>query len=355
MKPLVRIITTLVALAVGAAGLFLILHAWQIVPFSGGAEMTENAYVRGQVTIMSPQVSGYVAEVPVKDFERVKAGQILVKIDDRIYLQKVRQAEATLKGQQAQLDSLEQKKRSAEAKLASGKATISSAQVALKTAESTYERNKGLAANAIVSQSALEQSASALEQARAALAQAVSNQQVLEQDLASVDVSRAGYEAALEGARAALELAKIDLANTTIVAPADGRLSEVGARKGAYVAAGTQLVALVPDRIWVTANFKETQLSGIHIGQAVSFTVDALDHRSFSGKVESLSPATGSEFSVIKADNATGNFTKVAQRVGVRISIDPGQDLAKDLSPGLSVVVRIDKSAAPLKSVAADQ
>jgi multidrug resistance efflux pump len=345
MKPFVRIIATLVALAIGAAGLFLILHAWQLVPFSGGAEMTENAYVRGQVTIMSPQVSGYVADVPVKDFERVKAGQVLVRIDDRIYLQKVRQAEATLKGQQAQLDSLEQKRRSAEARLASGKATISSAQVALKTAESTYQRNKGLAASAIVSQSALEQSTSVLEQARAALAQAVSNQQVLEQDLASVDVSRAGYEAALEGAKAALELARIDLANTRIVAPADGRLSEVGARKGAYVTAGTQLVALVPDRIWITANFKETQLSGIHIGQAVRFTVDALDHRSFSGKVESLSPATGSEFSVIKADNATGNFTKVAQRLPIRIAIDGGQQEYDRLEPGMSVVVTVPPSS----------
>ncbi|MGV3551028.1 HlyD family secretion protein [Rhizobium sp.] len=346
MKPLVRILSTLVALAVGAVGLFLILNAWHLPPFAIAGEMTENAYVRGQVTIMSPQISGYVAEVPVKDFERVKAGQLLVRIDDRIYRQKVRQAEATLKGQQAQLDSLEQKKRSAEAKLDSGKATITSAQVALKTAESNFERNRSLAANAIVSQSALEQSTSALEQARANVAQAVSSQQVLEQDLAAVEVARSGYEASLEGAKAALELARIDLANTKIVAPADGRLGEVGARLGAYVAAGTQLVAVVPDRIWVTANFKETQLSGIRVGQQVSFTVDALGHQSFSGKVESLSPATGSEFSVIKADNATGNFTKVAQRLPIRIAIDGDQAGADRLEPGMSVVVTIPPSSA---------
>ena len=339
MKPLARLIATLIALAIGAAGLLLILHAWQLPPFTNGVEMTENAYVRGQVTIVSPQVAGYVADVPVKDFQRVKEGDLLVAIDNRIYLQKAKQAEASLAAQQAQLDSLEQKRKSAEAKILSGKAMMESADVALRTAEASYKRAKGLTASSVVSKSVLDQSASMLEQARAAVAQALSNQQVLEQELESVEVSRAGYQAGVDAARAALELARIDLANTRIVAPADGRLGEVGARKGAYVAAGTQLMAVVPDRIWVTANFKETQLAGIRVGQKVTFTVDALGHRQFTGKVESLSPATGSEFSVIRADNATGNFTKVAQRLPIRIAIDAGQPDADRLEPGMSVVV----------------
>ncbi len=341
MKPVTRLIATLSALAVGLAGLLLILYAWHLPPFADRAEMTENAYVRGQVTILSPQVSGYVADVPVTDFQRVKAGDLLLRIDDRIYQQKVKQAEANLRAQQAQIDSLEQKRRSSNAKLEAGKVQIASAESALKTAEATYERNRGLAAKGVFSQSALEQSSSALEQARAALAQASSNQKVSEQDAESIDVAREGYEASLDSARAALELAKIDLANTRIVSPADGRLGEVGARKGAYVTTGTQLMAVVPDRIWVTANFKETQLSAIRVGQRVTFTVDAMNHRQFWGKVESFSPATGSEFSVIRADNATGNFTKVAQRVPIRIAVGEGQADADKLEPGMSVVVTV--------------
>lgn len=343
MKPFTRLIATLIAIAVGLAGLLLILYAWHFPPFGDRAEMTENAYVRGQVTILSPQVSGYVADVPVTDFQRVKAGQILLRIDDRIYQQKVRQAEANLRAQQAQIDSLEQKRRSANARLEAGKVQIASAESALKTAEGTYERNRGLAAKGVFSQSALEQSASALEQARAALAQASSNQKVAEQDADSVDVAREGYQAAIEGARATLELAKIDLANTRILSPADGRLGEVGARKGAYVTAGSQLMAVVPDHRWVTANFKETQLPAIRVGQRVEFTVDAMNDRKFWGRVESFSPATGSEFSVIRADNATGNFTKVAQRVPIRIAIGEDQADAERLEPGMSVVVTIPK------------
>ncbi|MBB4066118.1 HlyD family secretion protein [Gellertiella hungarica] len=343
MKPLSRLVASLIAAAIALLGIGLILFAWHLPPFANRPEMTENAYVRGQVTILSPQVSGYVAEVTVKDFERVKAGQVLLKIDDRIYRQKVKQAEANLKAQEAQIASLEQKRRSAEAKLEAGRVQITSAESALKTAEATLERNRGLAAKTVVSQSALEQSESMVEQARAALAVASASQKVLEQDVEAIEVSRQGFEAAVDGARAALELARIDLANTAITAPADGRLGEVGARKGAFVTMGTQLMAVVLDKVWVTANFKETQLPDIRVGQQVTFTVDALDHHVFRGRIESLSPATGSEFSVLKPDNATGNFTKVAQRVPIRIAIEEGQAGAGRLEPGMSVVVTVPK------------
>jgi multidrug resistance efflux pump len=151
----------------------------------------------------------------------------------------------------------------------------------------------------------------------------------------------------VQGAKAAVRLAEIDLQNTRITAPEDGQLGEVGARLGQYVAAGTQLLTIVPERIWVIANFKETQLPGMKIGQPVTFTVDALNHAALTGHIERFSPAAGSEFSVIRTDNATGNFTKVAQRVSVRITIDPGQALAERLSPGMSVVVSVDTNAEP--------
>jgi multidrug resistance efflux pump len=171
--------------------------------------------------------------------------------------------------------------------------------------------------------------------------------EVARQDLASTLVNRQSLEAAVQGAEAAVHLAEIDLQNTRIVAPQDGRLGEIGARIGQYVSAGTQLLALVPEKIWVVANFKETQLAGMKPGQPVTFTVDALEHASLSGRIERFAPAAGSEFSVLKADNATGNFTKVAQRLPVRIAIEPDQDLAKRLSPGMSVVVSVDTASRP--------
>lgn len=346
MKTFFRHLTTAFALLLGVAGILLVLYAWRLPPFTGTEEITENAYVRGQVTIISPQLAGYIAEVPVKDYEKVKAGQVIIRLDDRIYQQKVKQAEATLHAQQAQIDALEQKLLSAKARISAARAQVGSAETTMKTAQSNFDRSRSLSATGVIAKSTFEQSSSTLEQARAALAQAKANQEVAEQDLAAIAVSREGYDAAVDSARAALELAEIDLSNTRIMAPVDGRLGEVGARVGAYVTAGSQLVAVVPERIWVTANFKETQLQGLTVGKPVSFTVDALGHRKFTGRIESLSPAAGSEFSVLKADNATGNFTKVAQRLPIRIAIDDDQPDIDRLAPGMSVIVSVEKTAA---------
>jgi multidrug resistance efflux pump len=177
------------------------------------------------------------------------------------------------------------------------------------------------------------------------VSQAEAGLEVSKQALATTLGARAGLQAAVSGAEAAVELARIDLDNTRIVAPRDGRLGEIGARIGQYVTAGSQLLALVPNDVWVVANFKETQLDGMKAGQPVAIAVDALQRNELTGHIERFSPAAGSEFSIIRPDNATGNFTKVAQRVGVRIVVDPGQPLAEMLSPGLSVVVRVDKDA----------
>jgi multidrug resistance efflux pump len=337
-----RSITTAIAALLGVAGIVLVLHAWGLPPFAGTDEVTDNAYVRGQVTILSPQITGYVAEVAVKDFEKVKAGQFLARIDDRIYRQKVKQAEAALHAQQAQIDALAQKRLSAEAKLRASKSQIEGAQTVLNTAQASFERSHSLFMSGMISQSALDQARSTLENARSAVVQAKANDEIARQDLDSVAVSREGYVAAIDSAKAALELANIDLKNTRIIAPVDGSLGEVGMRIGQLVTAGSQLMAVVPERIWVTANFKETQLHGMGIGQAVTFTVDALDHRRFTGRIESLSPAAGSEFSVLKPDNATGNFTKVSQRLSVRIAIDPDQEGKELLAPGMSAVVRVN-------------
>jgi multidrug resistance efflux pump len=345
MLKFLRSTATLVAVVIGVAGAALVLYAWRLPPFTSSVETTDNAYVRGQVTLISPQLNGYVAEVAVQDYQRVKAGQLLVRIDDRIYEQKLQQAKATLAVQKAALANSEQTRRSNEAKIKASEAQVDSVKAALKAADASWERIEPLLSRGVTTQKEADQARANLDQARAALSQAQAAVEVTRQDLAATLVNRSSLEAAVQGAEAAVRLTEIDLQNTRIVAPQEGRLGEVGARVGQYVSAGTQLLAVVPEKIWVVANFKETQLAGMKVGQPVALNVDALEHASLSGHIERFSPAAGSEFSVLKADNATGNFTKVAQRVPVRIAIDAGQDLAERLAPGMSVVVGVDTAS----------
>ncbi len=336
---------SLLVLMSGIAGLCLVLYAWRLPPFSSSVEITDNAYVRGYVTFLGPQVSGYVAEVPVKDYQTVRQGDLLLKIDDRAYLQKLAQAKATLATQEAALDNSDQQEVSARANIGSSEAAVDSAEAALRQAQLAADRQQNLIASGVGVTSAQEEAQAALDKAKAGLAQARAALEVSRQALATIIVNRGSLQAAVSGAAAAVELAKIDLQNTEIRAPRDGKLGEVGARLGQYVTTGTQLMAVVPSDVWVVANFKETQLAGMKVGQPVSITVDALNRKVLTGHVERFSPAAGQEFAVIKPDNATGNFTKIAQRIGVRISVDPGQDRENLLAPGLSVEVRLDKAA----------
>ena len=331
----------------GIAGVALVLYAWRLPPFQSAVEMTDNAFVRGYVTTMSPQVRGYVVNVPVKDYQEVKQGALLVKIDDRIYSQKLAQAESTLDTHKAALDNSRQQENAANANIASSKAAVESAEASLKQAQLASDRQDNLIRSGAGTSSSQEEAHAALEKARASVSQAKAALEVSQQDLQTIIVNRGSLQAAVANAEAAVELARIDLQNTEIHAPRDGKLGEVGVRVGQYVTAGTQLMAVVPHEVWIIANFKETQLSGMQAGQPVTIAVDALHRRKLTGHIERFSPATGSEFSVIKPDNATGNFVKIAQRVGVRIAIDPDQPLAAELTPGMSVVVHVDKSQEP--------
>ena len=338
-------IGTTVTLLVALLGIGVVLYAWQLPPFTSAIESTDNAYVRGQTTVVSPQTSGYVAQVPMQDFQRVRAGDVLARIDDRIYRQRVEQARATLAGQQASLANSAQTRRSREATVLAQEAGVANARAQLARAQADMDRVDVLVAEGSVSLRERDQTRAALRQAQAAVEQARAASEIARQDVRSVGVNRAGLEAAVESARAALQLAEIDLANTVIRAPNDGRLSEVGVRAGQYVTAGTQLMFLVPDRLWIIANYKEAQTAGMAPGQPVSFRVDALGKARLTGRVERLAPAAGSEFAVLKPDNATGNFVKVAQRISVRIAIDPDQQGVERLRPGMSVETRVDTTA----------
>lgn len=184
--------------------------------------------------------------------------------------------------------------------------------------------------------------------AQANVAKARASVNIARQDLALVDTNKASLAAALKAAEAKVQVAQINLQHTKIIAPSDGQLGEVSARLGQYVSAGTQLTSITPKMVWVTANFKERQLAGMAVGTPASFTVDALNDHPFKGHVVRISPAAGSEFSVLKADNATGNFTKISQRIAVRIELEPGQSQSEQLRPGMSTVVSVDTAQAPV-------
>lgn len=336
---------TLIASAIGIAGVLLLLFAWHLPPFAAAHPSTENAYLRGKVTQIAPQLSGYLSEVDVSDFQTVKQGDLIARIDPSSYRQKLSQAQATLASAKAAVDVAKQSVSSAVASEHSAEAALASAQSTLETAQTDAERMDKLRERGVTSQSSADQTDLALRQAQASVRQAEAQLQVQREATASAKLQIAARNADVESAEAAVELAQIDLSHTEIRAPADGRLGQVSAHVGQYATAGTTLVSHVGTDLWVIANFKETALHGLQAGQPVRFTVDALGGRAFAGHVQGFSPAAASEFSLLSGSNATGNFTKIAQRLPVRISIDEGQD-AQALRPGFSVVVDVDTAGA---------
>jgi multidrug resistance efflux pump len=324
------------------AGALLALYAWGLPPFRTDLQTTDNAYVRGQTTVIAPQVNGYVTQVLVQDFQQVRAGDPLVRIDERIYQQRVEQAEANVAAQVANLNNSQQSQRSSQASVAGQNAAVESARAQLARAEADMRRVTELVAEGSVSLRERDQTLAALRQAQAAVLQAEAQRTVAREQVRTVTVGRGGLEAAVESARAALRLAQIDLSNTIIRAPQDGQVGEIGVRLGQFVTAGTQLLFLVPRNVWVVANFREAQTARMAPGQRAIVSVDALGGQELRGRVQQLAPAAGSEFSVIRPDNATGNFVKVPQRIPVRIALDAGQLLAARLRPGMSVEARVD-------------
>ncbi|MGX5055551.1 HlyD family secretion protein [Enterobacter asburiae] len=338
----VRIVSVFTAAAIGIVGVLVILYAWQLPPFTRHAQFTDNAYVRGQTTFISPQVNGYITEVKVQDFVQVKKGDLLLQIDDRIYRQRVHQAEAQLAMKIASLNNNLQQRKSAEATIAKNDAALKNARAQSLKTQADLKRVKDLTADGSLSIRERDAALASAAQGSADIDQAKATLEMSRQDLQTVIVNRGALEADVENAKAALELAQIDLQNTRIIAPRDGQLGQIAVRLGAYVTAGTHLTTLVPPQHWVIANIKETQLAELRVGQPVKFTVDALNNKAYQGRVESISPATGVEFSAITPDNATGNFVKIAQRIPVRIEVLGEEDAYKLLRPGMSVQVTID-------------
>lgn len=336
----------LVFIAVALGAILLILAAWRLPPFGFGSERTEDAYVQGHTTVIAPQVTGYVQRVYVEDFASVKAGQLLVQIDPRPFQQRVEQARAVLDAKIANLKNNRQRIAQGLANIRVADSVIDGASAKRLEAARYSQRSSELIGEGALSKREGESDEANLADASASLRKAVATRDSAREELTAIRVNESALVAEVEAARAALHQAEIDLGYTQIRAPQDGTMSEIGVRTGQFAAAGTPLSYLVPAQRWIIANFKEAQTRDMKVGQPVWFAVDALGGQRINGHIERLAPATGAQFSALKPDNATGNFTKVPQRIPVRISIDAGQPLAQRLAPGMSVEVHVDTAHA---------
>lgn len=322
-------------------GVLAALFAWGLPPFGGGDQTTNNAYVRGRTTVVSPQVGGYLVDVPVVDFQRVQEGDLLARIDDAPFREKVQQGAANTAAQLATLANSAQSLRSAQAQLELQDAAVTAARAGLQKAQADMNRIAELADEGSVSLRERDQARAALQQAQAGVRQAQAQRAIAAENVRSVTVGRGALEAQVAGAEASKGLAEIEFSRTEIRAPRAGRLSEVSARVGQLVTPGTQLMYIVPDDLWVVANFKETQTAKMAVGQRATLAVDALAGLELTGRVQSIAPAASSEFSLVKPDAGSGNFVKVPQRIAVRIVLDKGQEAVKRLGPGMSVVATV--------------
>lgn len=313
---------------------------------AGNGKGTDNAYVRSDVTPVSTKVSGLIAEVLVADNQEVRAGDILFRIDDRDYRARVDQARAALTARRAAVASLD-------SSLALHRTAIGQARAAVRTAGAEADRStrelariEALRSEGWVTRARGDEAVASSEKALAGVAGAQAALSGAHDQVALVESQRPQLLADVEAAEAALRVAEIDLESTVVRAPADGRVAERQARKGQYVRPGTQLIALVSRKVWVVANFKETQLREMRAGERVTLTVDAVPGRLFEGQVESLSPASGAQFALLPPDNATGNFTRIVQRIPIRIMLRPGQTGIAELRPGMSARVRREEASA---------
>jgi membrane fusion protein (multidrug efflux system) len=311
-------------------------------------ESTDNAQLDGHITVIAPRVQAFVSRVLVDDNQHVKAGDTLVVLDDRDLKVRLQQAEADLANAEAAAGNARRggQARSqlawSRAQQASAEAAIASADANFKKAASDLERIRGLAANKIISAQQLDAAQAAYDASVAELESARKQAAAAADQVSMYGAALSGAGARFEAAQSAVDNARLQLSYVHILAPTDGVIAKRSAEAGALVQIGQTLMSIVPDHgLWVTANLKETQLEHVKVGDAATFTVDAYGDHEFHGHIESLSPATGARFALLPPDNATGNYTKVVQRVPVRIAVDGPPDPAYPLRPGMSVVPTI--------------
>jgi membrane fusion protein (multidrug efflux system) len=306
-------------------------------------QTTDNAYVESDISVISPHVSGYLATVNVTENAYVHVGDVLATINPRDFEIALAQAEARAASQKAAIATTVEKIAAAEANARSAEAAIASAEAQARRARTDYDRYQKLAKERFASRQKLESARADMQSADATLKSARANSASAIAQIAVLHAQKAEAEAQLKQADANLDQARRDLDYATIRAPVDGVVGNKHMDVGQLVQPGAQLASLVAlPHVYVEANFKETQIENIRVGQTVTIVSDAFPDTEVTGTVESFSPASGQIFSLLPAENATGNFTKVVQRVPVRIAVPDDNALAGRLRPGLSVYVSID-------------
>ncbi|WP_211461334.1 HlyD family secretion protein [Collimonas silvisoli] len=333
-------IVTGVAIAVGIGAAAYGWHWWNNGRFM---ENTDDAYVGGDITVISPKVPGYIVSAAVTDNQVVHAGDLLVKLDDRDYKAALEKAEGAVAAQQALLANLDATRNLQQAVIAQTRAGVAASAAETLRSYEDEQRYQNLSAKAAVSVQSAQRANADYKQALANGQKAQAVQVAAERELEVIATRRQQAVAALAQASAERDIAKLNLGYTELRAPIDGTIGNRYARNGAYAAAGAHMMAIVPARgLWVDANFKESQLAKVRPGLPATVEADVLPGRRFHGHVAGMAPATGAQFSVLPPENATGNFTKIVQRVPVRIVLDDADGVLGMLRPGLSVVAEVD-------------
>lgn len=338
-----------------------ILKAAVLVFLAGGAasgvihwynhrfeQSTDNAYIHGDMTAIAPKISGYVHEVTVSNNAQVKAGDVLVRLDARDYQARLDQAEAAVQAAQAALLVIDRQLDAQQTVIAEARAGIDTWRAEKSRSERDLGRINALVRNDYASRQSLDTARADADKAEAGINQARAKLASAESQVAVIQANRVAQQAALAQAIAARELAQADLDHTVITAPIDGVIGNSAVRLGEYVGPGAQMMVVVPlTGLWVEANYKETQITHMQAGQPVRLVVDAYPDTPLTASVTSFAPASGAQFSLLPPENASGNFTKIVQRVPVRIALPDHGPLAGLLRPGLSVVVDIDTAPTP--------
>jgi membrane fusion protein (multidrug efflux system) len=327
----------------GLLGLAAALYGYRWWTEGRFIETTDDAYVGGNVTTLSPQVSGLVTRILVADNQPVRAGQLLIVLDDRDERAALARAEAVVAKEQALLANLRARRALQQSVIAEAAAGLQAAQAAAAFAGEDAARYRVLALSSFASRQEDEKAAAARQKAQAAVRAAAARLAAAREERAVLDTEKAATEAGLAQAEADRRRARLALGYTRIRAPIDGIVGDRSAEAGAYAMAGNALLSIVPARgLWVDANFKEDELARMRPGQKATIVFDTLSGHAFEGRVLSLAPATGAVFSVIPPQNATGNFTRIVQRVPVRIALLDGAAAMGLIRPGLSATVSVD-------------
>jgi membrane fusion protein (multidrug efflux system) len=323
--------------------LVLITTRWNRWETNASRQTTDDAYLQADLTPIAAKVAGYVREMPVQDYDRVHAGQVLAEIVDDDYRATVDQLTATVAAAAAQIEALKAQQALQTANIQAAKASVAATTANVEQNERDLARQQILFKTGSSSTEAAEKLQTARAQLAALLDQSRAQASAAGRQLSVLAAQQAQAEAALAAQQANLQIAKINLGYTKIVAPQAGVIGQRQVKPGQFVAVGGQITSLTPlPSVWVIANYKETQLTHMAVGEKAQIQVDTFPGRTLRGHVLAFAPGAGSQFTLLPPDNATGNFTKVVQRVAVKIAIDDADGLVDRLRPGMSVVATVE-------------